>query len=301
MTEPVSSVAHIHTRDDNPYLNAAFNKVSWGAVFAGVAVALVVQLLLNLLGAGIGAAAIDPASDDNPSATTLSLSTATWFVVSGVIASFIGGYVSSRLSGRPVRSTGALHGVTSWAVTTLVVVYLLTSSIGVLVGGVFTGLGGILSSAGSTVATAATTAAPALATATDPMAGIEQNIRDLSGGNDPAALRDAAVASMRAALTGDQAKAEEARNRAADALAKAQNIPVEQAKQQVTQYEQQYKEAVAQAKQQATDAAQAAATAFSAGAILAFIALAVGAIAAWIGGAVGTTHVARDEDVYVAH
>ncbi|MBY3557001.1 PhnA-like protein [Rhizobium laguerreae] len=301
MTEPVSSVAHIDTRGDNPYLNAAFNKVSWGAVFAGVAVALVVQLLLNLLGAGIGAAAIDPASDDNPSATTLSLSTAIWFVVSGVIASFIGGYVSSRLSGRPVRSTGALHGVTSWAVTTLVVVYLLTSSIGVLVGGVFTGLGGILSSAGSTVATAATTAAPALATATDPMAGIEQNIRDLSGGNDPAALRDAAVASMRAALTGDQAKAEEARNRAADALAKAQNIPVEQAKQQVTQYEQQYKEAVAQAKQQATDAAQAAATAFSAGAILAFIALAVGAIAAWIGGAVGTTHVARDEGVYVAH
>ncbi|MBY3395582.1 PhnA-like protein [Rhizobium laguerreae] len=301
MTEPVSSVAHIHTRDDNPYLNAAFNKVSWGAVFAGVAVALVVQLLLNLLGAGIGAAVIDPASDDNPSATTLSVSTAIWFVVSGVIASFIGGYVSSRLSGRPVHSTGALHGVTSWAVTTLIVVYLLTSSIGVLVGGVFTGLGGILSTAGSTVATAATTAAPALATATDPMAGIEQNIRDLSGGNDPAALRDAAVASMRAALTGDQAKAEEARNRAADALTKAQNIPVEQAKQQVTQYEQQYKDAVAQAKQQATEAAQAAATAFSAGAILAFIALAVGAIAAWIGGAVGTTHVARDQVVYVAH
>ncbi|MBY3101906.1 PhnA-like protein [Rhizobium laguerreae] len=301
MTEPVSSVAHIHTRDDNPYLNAAFNKISWGAVFAGVAVALVVQLLLNLLGAGIGAAVIDPASDDNPSATTLSVSTAIWFVVSGVIASFIGGYVSSRLSGRPVRSTGALHGVTSWAVTTLIVIYLLTSSVGVLVGGVFNGLGGIVSSAGSTVASAATTAAPALATATDPMAGIEQNIRDLSGGNDPAALRDAAVASMRAALTGDQAKAEEARNRAADALAKAQNIPADQARQQVTQYEQQYQDAVAQAKQQATEAAQAAATAFSAGAILAFIALAVGAIAAWMGGAVGTTHIAGDEDVYVAH
>ncbi|MBY3568981.1 PhnA-like protein [Rhizobium laguerreae] len=301
MTEPVSSVAHIHTRDDNPYLNAAFNKISWGAVFAGVAVALVVQLLLNLLGAGIGAAVIDPASDDNPSATTLSVSTAIWFVVSGVIASFIGGYVSSRLSGRPIRSTGALHGVTSWAVTTLIVIYLLTSSVGVLVGGVFNGLGGIVSSAGSTVASAATTAAPALATATDPMAGIEQNIRDLSGGNDPAALRDAAVASMRAALTGDQAKAEEARNRAADALAKAQNIPADQARQQVTQYEQQYQDAVAQAKQQATEAAQAAATAFSAGAILAFIALAVGAIAAWMGGAVGTTHIAGDEDVYVAH
>ncbi len=300
MTEPVSTVAHLHTRDDNPYLNAALNKVSWGAVFAGVAVALVVQLLLNLLGAGIGAAVIDPGTNDNPSATTLSVTTAVWFVVSGLIASFIGGYVASRLSGRPVRSTGALHGVTSWAVTTLVVVYLLTTSVGALVGGVFSGLGGIVSSAGSTVATAATTAAPALANATDPMAGIEQNIRDASGGNDPAALRDAAVASVRAAITGDQAKAEDARNRAADAIAKAQNIPVDQARQQVAQYEKQYTDAVAQAKQQATEAAQAAATAFSAGAILAFIALAVGAIAAWVGGAVGTTHVVRDEDVYVA-
>jgi hypothetical protein len=299
MTEPVSTIAHVHTRDDNPYLNAAFNKVSWGSVFAGVAVALVVQLLLNLLGAGIGAAVIDPAANDNPSATTLSVTTAVWFVVSGLIASFVGGYIASRLSGRPVRSTGALHGVTSWAVTTLVVVYLLTTSVGALVGGVFSGLGGIVSSAGSTVATAATTAAPALATATDPMGGIEQNIRDASGGNDPAALRDAAVASVRAALTGDQAKAEEARNRAADAIAKAQNIPVDHAKQQVAEYEQQYKDAVAQAKQQATEAAQTAATAFSAGAILAFIALAVGGIAAWIGGAVGTTHVGRDHESYV--
>jgi hypothetical protein len=255
---------------------------------------------MNLLGAGIGAAVIDPASNDNPSATTLSVSTAVWFVVSGIIAAFVGGYVSSRLSGRPVRSTGALHGITSWAVTTLVVIYLLTTSVGALVGGVFSGLGGIVSSAGSTVATAATTAAPALATATDPMAGIEQNIRDASGGNDPAALRDAAVASMRAALTGDQAKAEEARNRAADAIAKAQNIPVDQAKQQVAAYEKQYTDAVAQAKQQAIEAAQTAATAFSAGAILAFIALAVGAIASWVGGAVGTTHVVRDDEIYVA-
>jgi len=58
---------------------------------------------------------------------------------------------------------------------------------------------------------AATTAVPALATATDPMAGMERDIRD------------APVASVRAAFTGDQAKAAEASNPAADAIAKAQN------------------------------------------------------------------------------
>jgi hypothetical protein len=35
-----------------------FNRVSWGAVLAGVMVALVTQLILNLI--GIGAASFDP-------------------------------------------------------------------------------------------------------------------------------------------------------------------------------------------------------------------------------------------------
>jgi hypothetical protein len=299
MKEPVT-IGHLPTRDQAPYIHEAYNRVSWGAVFAGVAIALTLHVLLNLLGVGIGASVLDPASTDNPAASTLSIGAAIWFVVSGIIASFAGGYVASRLSGRALRSTGSLHGLTSWAVTTLVVVYLLTTSVGALVGGVFSGLGGIVSGLGSTVATAATTAAPVLATGTDPMAGIEQNIRDASGGNDPSALRDAATNSVKAMLTGDQAQIEDARNRAAEALAKAQNIPVDQAKQQVQQYETQYRQSVDAAKKQATEAAETAASAVAAGAIMAFIALAVGAIAAWVGGVVGTTHVTREDELRAA-
>ncbi|MDP9840092.1 hypothetical protein J2T09_004872 [Neorhizobium huautlense] len=176
--------------------------------------------------------------------------------------------------------------------------YLLTTSVGAIVGGTFSGLGGLISSVSSTAATAATTAAPAIATAADPIADIERSVRDASGGNDPAALRDTAVASVRAMLTGDQAQIEEARNRSAEALARAQNIPVDQARQQVQQYETQYRQSVEEAKKQATEAAQAAATAVSVGSIFAFISLAVGAIAAWIGGAVGTTHVTREDELH---
>src|SRR6185312_2579427 len=64
------------------------NKVSWGAVFAGVAVALVVQLILNLFGLGIGAATLDMGADDNPSARTFSMGAAIWWTISGIIASF---------------------------------------------------------------------------------------------------------------------------------------------------------------------------------------------------------------------
>ena len=50
------------------------NRVSWGAVLAGVVVALVTQLILNLLGIGIGAATLDPAAGlaENPSASSFS-------------------------------------------------------------------------------------------------------------------------------------------------------------------------------------------------------------------------------------
>jgi len=274
-------------------------RISWGGVFAGVSVALTLQLVLNLLGAAIGAGVIDPARNDTPSAMSLSTGSVIWIIASGIISSFVGGYVASRLSGRAVRSTGALHGLTTWAVTTLIVFYMLTTSVGALIGGAFTGVTSVFSGAGSTIATAATTAAPALANTSDPLAGIEQRIRDASGGNDPQALRDTAVSAVRAVLTGDQAQAEDARNRAADALARAQNIPVDQARQQVTDYENQYRQAVEQAKVRATEAAQATATAVSTASYVAFGALLVGAVAALFGGSVGTSRAYREGDVVV--
>jgi hypothetical protein len=266
---------------------AALNKVSWGAIFAGVAIALSTQFLLNLLGIGIGAAVLDPATHDNPEASAFSIAGGLWFVVAGIIASFAGGYVASRLSGRPSNSTGGYQGVTSWAVTTLIVLYLLTTSVGALVGGAFSGLSSVVSGIGSTAATAVTAAAPALANSTNPMAGIEQQIRSTTG-NDPQALQNAAVSAMQAVIMSDEATADDARNRAADAIAKSQGIPVDQARSQVDQYEKTYRDNLAAAKQKAIDAAQAATSAVSAGAILGFLALVLGAIAAWFGGVYGT-------------
>ncbi|EHK74552.1 hypothetical protein SM0020_28350 [Sinorhizobium meliloti CCNWSX0020] len=289
MTDPVT-VHHIRDTDyvDDLSASAAVNKISWGAVFAGVALALAVQFLLNLLGVGIGAAVIDPATADNPNPSTFSIAGGLWFVVSGIVAAFAGGYVASRVSGRPSKAIGSYHGLISWAVTTLVVLYLLTTSVGTLVGGAFSGLSSIVGGVGKTAATVTTAAAPAVASSVDPMADIERQIRGATGGNDPAALRDAAVAAMRAVVTGDEATAEEARNRAAEAVARAQNIPVEQARTQVQQYEQSYKASFERAKQQATEAADTAATVVSSGALLGFVSLVIGAVAAWFGGASGT-------------
>ena len=50
------------------------NNVSWGGVLAGVVAALVTQLILNLIGIGIGASTLNPTTGDNPTASGFSAS-----------------------------------------------------------------------------------------------------------------------------------------------------------------------------------------------------------------------------------
>jgi hypothetical protein len=263
------------------------NRVSWGAVFAGVFVALVAQLLLNMLGLGIGMATLDPATGDSPAPSTFSIGAALWWTVSGVVAAFLGGVTAGRLSGQPKESSASWHGLVSWALSTLIVVALLTTAVGSIIGGSLSALGSAIGGIGSTAGTVAQSAAPAVANAADPFAAIERQVRSTTGGQDPQAIRDGAVAAVKAAVTGDPAEAERARERAADTLSKAQSISQDEARQQIAQYEQQYRQAVEQAKQKATQAADVAAGAASRGALFGFVALLLGAIAAWFGGRSG--------------
>ncbi len=267
------------------------NKVAWGAVIAGAVLALVTQLFLNMVGVGVGAASLDVAGGANPSATSFSVGAGGWFALSAIIAALVGGYASGRLSGKPKTSTAGWHGLTTWAVTTLVVIYMLSSAVGGLLGGAYAGLtsavGGAANVVGSTAQTAAQVAAPNLQGMADPMSSIKNSMQNAAGGNDPQALKDAAYSAMQGVLTGDPAKAEEGRARAADAIAKAQGIPVEDARKQVAQYEQQYRETVEQAKQKAIKAADMAAKGVSSASLLGALSLFLGAIAGWFGGRMG--------------
>ncbi|MEG9503710.1 MAG: PhnA-like protein, partial [Methylorubrum extorquens] len=98
----------------------ALNQVSWGAVFAGAATALVTQVVINLAGVAAGLASVGLDTAENPSASNFSLGAGAWFVVSGIVASLVGGLIAGRLAGKPLRGIAGLHGFVSWAVTTLV-------------------------------------------------------------------------------------------------------------------------------------------------------------------------------------
>jgi|GEM_PF-1419139 len=263
------------------------HSVSWGAVLAGATVGLISQVILNMLGLGIGLSTVDPLGDGTPAASSIGIGASLWFVVSGVLAAVAGGALAGRLSGKPSPVTAGYHGLLAWAVSTLVVLYMLSSAASGLVGGALgtasSAIGGIGNAVGGSVSTLAQAAAPSLTKITDPFSGIEANVRSNTG-SDPAALKDTAVTAMRAAVSGDGAQQAAAQEKAAVALAKAQNIPVEQARTQVNQYTQQFKETLASAKEQSKQVADAAARRVSQGALFGALALIFGALAAFFAG-----------------
>ncbi|MCE4226670.1 PhnA-like protein, partial [Methylobacterium sp. C25] len=81
----------------------ALHHISWGAIFAGVFIALILQLILNLLGLGLGLTSISATEGTNPSASTVGIGAGLWWVISGIIAAAAGGYTAGRLSGKPVE------------------------------------------------------------------------------------------------------------------------------------------------------------------------------------------------------
>ncbi|MGH8118801.1 MAG: hypothetical protein ACREPJ_16140 [Rhodanobacteraceae bacterium] len=99
-------------------------RVSWGAIFAGGFITVAVWIMLSLLGAGIGLSVAQPAAGGTATNVDVSIGGAIWWLVTGIISMLIGGYVAARLSGVVTAGDAVLHGVTTWAITMLFLLYL---------------------------------------------------------------------------------------------------------------------------------------------------------------------------------
>ncbi|MGA7815409.1 hypothetical protein [Caballeronia sp.] len=114
-------------------------RLSWGSVIAGVILSSIVYLIMSVLGTAIGASLLSPLSQPNP-LHGFGFGSGVWVIVTTVSAVFIGSYFAGRCA--PVL--GWLHGLLSWAVMTLLIVFGMTSLIG-----------GAVSTVGSVAATSA--------------------------------------------------------------------------------------------------------------------------------------------------
>ncbi len=110
-------------------------KISWGAIFAGTVTALGLWILLYTLGLALGLSSINP--QDAASAKSSGAFTGIWGILSPLIALFVGGIVAGRGAGAQTKASGGIHGLTMWAVTTLVGIWLLGSVLSSVAGGVF--------------------------------------------------------------------------------------------------------------------------------------------------------------------
>ena len=124
-----------------------FSKVSWGAIFAGVAMAFVTQLTLSLLGLGIGMSTIEPLYEARP-LENLGIGSVIWWGVTMLISLFIGGWVAGRLVGTPKPTYSVLHGLLTWSLFTLLTFFMLTTIVGRVIGGVGNVIGKTLTTAG---------------------------------------------------------------------------------------------------------------------------------------------------------
>ncbi len=135
---------------------SSFRRMSWGAVIAGTVIAVVVQLVLSLIGAGVGFSTIDPLRyNGSPDAASFGIGVAIWWAVTSIVALYVGGWVAGHVAASPDKTDGMLHGLLAWALATIFTAYLLASAIGSVVGGAASAVGAAARVAGSGIAAAA--------------------------------------------------------------------------------------------------------------------------------------------------
>ncbi len=269
--------AHIHKR------------IAWGALIGGVVLTVAIELLLSLLGAGIGLGTVNVNAGTTPSGGSFGIGAGLWWVISSCIALFLGGYASAWMAGITNRFDGVLHGVVTWAIATLFTVYLLSSAVGSLVGGGFSALGSVTSAASGGISSAAKPLAQTIGISPDMAQQQAQAYLQPAGTTNPAALTpqqaQTEVASNIVTYEQGGPDAAAAKARIIDITAAQTKTSREDATRKFDDTQAKVQQTMAQAKQRAKDAADTTASDASRGAFGAFAVSLLGLIAAAVGGA----------------
>jgi hypothetical protein len=276
---------------DETYVGKSATRLSWGSIFAGVVIAVAVQLVLGILGAGIGLTLVDPVQGTTPGAAGFGIGAGIYWLITTVLALGAGGYAAARVAGVHERFDALVHGLVVWGVTLILTLYLLTSAVGGIIGGAFRTVGAVAGAAGSTVGAAAPKAAS--------VAGIDEgDVRSEAAAylsdapSDPAQMTpeqaQKEIAKELPALARGGTEGQKAESRIVDIVAAQRKISRPEAQAQVTRAKQQFvqtkNDAIATAKS-ATDQAAGAAAGTS---FILVLTLLIGAAASGFGATAAT-------------
>jgi len=266
---------------------AVMRRISWSSVWAGVLIALIVQVAMNILGLAIGSAVLDPDAPRNALGPTFSTGAVVWIGVSTMLSLFAGGYVAARMSSNINRFDAMLHGLLVWALSTMLGFALLWGTASSIISGVSGLVGEGLSMIGMAAADASPQVAQALTMQDDVFNSIN-NQASRAGVEADAADNTALMLAMTNLL-----RAEPGSTAATDAHAAAvsvltgQGMSSAEADALVTGWETQYRQSVDEVTRLTEEAAEnlADATAITAGML--FLMMVLGAFAGGAGGAAG--------------
>jgi hypothetical protein len=144
-------LTNVHADESRAELSQFSGKsaASWPAIFAGAFVAVSSSLVLIALGSGLGFAEVSPWQGHGVSATTFTVTTAIWLIVTQWVSACLGGYIAGRLRTKWVGThthevffRDTAHGFVTWSVATVFVAAVLAGSVTSLVGGGLHALGG---------------------------------------------------------------------------------------------------------------------------------------------------------------
>ncbi len=128
----------INSTNNEPLLNSEpllinpteyHDRVRWGPVFGGLAVALATQMVLSSLGAALGFSTIANSGAPRSDTPEVSAAVAIWAIASIFISLFVGGWFTSRTSGPISKGSALLNGAILWAATLTLGSYLLASGV----------------------------------------------------------------------------------------------------------------------------------------------------------------------------
>lgn len=260
--------------------------VSWGALFGGLMVSLAFQLVLDLLAIGVGLSFVSGGQGAGSAANagSIGLGAGLWWGIVYLISIFIGGLFAARLSGMAGRLDGTLHGLITWAFTLLVMFYLVTTSVGAVLGGVF----GVVGKAISTTGTVLKPVEAKIATVSGGSGDLGKQAQALLNPPgqtkmNPQQAQKQIAEDLREYVAGGQ-NAGQARDRIVALISSQLGISHQQASQRFDQWRAEFNKTKAAANETAHEAAHAVSWA----AIWTFVALALGALVGALGGALGT-------------
>lgn len=275
-------------------------RVSWGAIFAGVFFATVLQVMFTLLGAAVG---FGPLREQSNPSQAMAIGSGIWLLVTGLVSIWMGACVAGRLSGGPLRADGMLHGLLAWSVSTVVALGLLATTIGSVIGGT----AALVNSALLSINGTAPEGQQPLASLSDqvkslfPHAGALLPPTGRTGGQQvPGRLTElaqqdseltAAVGKME--THGGASKSTADRDQVVNLLMTKHNLSKQDAENLVGQWDQQFQQAKGNASQQLNQTGQGVAHGIAQGAFWGFLALFLGLLVSAWGGWAGTSSLPR--------